>query len=189
MNRSNRFIATTAKIVTKIAEVFHWVGVALMLAATVCSLAAPSFINLFVGYEAKECCGAELAVYGFEINAPVTNGQADMTAVFLFGISAVLILSLMAMIYRNLNLIIKRSEGATPFQSDNVRMLREIGIFAISVPIVGFIMSIVSRIVLGVEVAAISNNYSGLVIGLVVLCITQFFAQGLELENDVDGLL
>ncbi len=31
-----------AKIITKILEVFHWVGAALMLAATVCSMAAPN---------------------------------------------------------------------------------------------------------------------------------------------------
>lgn len=189
MKQFHKFIARTAKIVTKIVEVFHWVGVVLMAAATVCSVVAPAWIGYFVGFDAKECCGAELAVYGFEINAPVNNGQVDMTAFLMFGISAVLILSLMAMIFRNLNLIIKKSEGTTPFQTDNVRMLREVGIFAISVPIVGFIMSVITRIVLGVDVAEISVSYSGFVIGIVVLCMTQFFAQGIELENDVDGLL
>lgn len=189
MKKLNAFIARLAKVVTKIVEVFHWVGVALMVAATVCSVAAPSAVNYFVGFDAKECCGAELSVYGFEINASVKNGQVDMTAFLMFGISAVLILSLMAMIFRNLHLIIKKSEGTTPFQADNVRMLREVGIFAISVPIIGYIMSIVSRIVIGVEVAEISVSYSGFVIGIVVLCMTQFFARGIELQNDVDGLL
>lgn len=189
MKKFNEFIANIAKIVTKIVEVFHWVGVALMAAATVCSVAAPSWVGYLVGFDAKECCGAELAVYGFEITAPVTNGQVDMTAFLMFGISAVIILSLMAMVYRNLNLIIKKSEGTTPFQPDNVRMLREIGIFAISVPLVGYVMSIITRLVLGVDAAEISNNFSGFVIGIVVLCMTQYFAQGIELQNDVDGLV
>lgn len=189
MKQFNEFIARTAKIVTKIVEVFHWVGVALMAAAAVCSIIAPSAVEYFVGFDAKECCGAELAVYGFEINAPVVNGQVDMTAFLMFGISAVIILSFMAMVFRNLHLIIKNSEGTTPFQPDNVRMLREVGIFAISVPVVGYIMSIITRIVLGVDTAEISNNLSGFVIGIVVLCMTQFFARGIELENDVDGLV
>ena len=30
-----------AKVVTKVLEVFHWVAVALMAAATVCSIVAP----------------------------------------------------------------------------------------------------------------------------------------------------
>lgn len=79
MKQWNEFIARMAKVVTKIVEVFHWVGVALMIAATVCSVVAPSAVNYFAGFDAKECCGAELDVYGFEINAPVTNGQVDMT--------------------------------------------------------------------------------------------------------------
>ena len=95
----------------------------------------------------------------------------------------------MAMIFRNLHLIIKKSEGTTPFQHDNVRMFREIGIFSIAVPVVGFVMSVIARIVIGVENAEIYNGFEGFVIGIVVLCITQFFAQGIELEKDVDGLL
>lgn len=182
-------IVKVAKIVTKIAEVFHWVGAALMLAATVCSLAAPEWIQYFVGINAKECCGAELNVYGFEIIAPVKNGSIDMKALFLFGIGAIIILSLMAMVFRNLNLIIKKSEGNTPFQADNIRMLKEIGIFSISIPVVGLIMSIVCRLVLGVDAVETSVNVYGFFMGIIVLCLTQFFIYGTELEKDVDGLL
>ena len=32
------------KVITKILEVFHWVGVALMLAAIICSIAAPNLV-------------------------------------------------------------------------------------------------------------------------------------------------
>ena len=177
------------KVVTKVVEIFHWVAVALMAVATVCSMAAPKWVKYFVVFDAKECCGANLSIYGFEINASVTDGKVDMTAFVLFGIGAILILILMAMIFRNLNLIIKKSEGSTPFQADNARMFREIGIFSIAVPIIGLIMSIITRLVLGVEAAEVSNNFSGLVIGIVVLCITEFFIHGIELEKEVDGLL
>ena len=70
------------KIIAKILEVFHWVGAVLMMAATVCSVAAPNWVNYFVGFDAKECCGANLEVYGFEVNAPVINGNVDMTSFF-----------------------------------------------------------------------------------------------------------
>lgn len=189
MKQFSKFIAKMAKVVTKIVEIFHWVAVALMAVAIVCSIVAPAWVKYFVGFDAKECCGANLSIYGFEINAAVTDGQVDMTAFLMFGIGAILILVLMAMIFRNLNLIIKKSEGTTPFQPDNVRMFREIGIFSIAVPVVGLIMSIITHLVLGAEAAEVSNNFSGLVIGIVVLCITQFFAHGIELERDVDGLL
>lgn len=178
-----------AIIATKILEVFHWVGTGLIAAATVCSAVAPQWVGYFVGFDAKECCGAELGVYGFEVVAPVTNGNVDMTAFMLFGIGAVIILALMAMVFRNLNLIFKKSENATPFQKDNIRMMKEIGIFSIAVPVIGFIMSIIVRLVIGVDAAEISINQGGIFMGIIVLCLTQYFIHGANLEKDVDGLL
>ena len=66
---------TLGKVITKILEVFHWVGVALMLAAIICSVAAPNLVGSFVDFDTKECCGANLEVYGFEVNAPVVDGK------------------------------------------------------------------------------------------------------------------
>ena len=177
------------KVLTKILEVFQWVGAALMLCATICSVAAPKWMGYFVGFDAKECCGANLEVYGFEVNAPVVNGSVDMTSFFIFGIGAVIILIVMAMVFRNLHLIFKNSENSTPFQKDNVRLVREIGIFSIAVPVIGFIMSIIIRLVTGVESAEISIDMTGILMGVIILCLTQFFAHGVALENDVDGLL
>lgn len=177
------------KVVTKIVEVFHWVGAAIMTAATVCSVVAPNWVKYFVGYEAKDCCGANLEVYGFEVNAPVVNGNTDMTSFMLFGIGAIIILAVMAMVFRNLHLIFKNSENASPFQKDNIRMMKEIGYFSIAIPIIGFIVSIVIRLVVGVETAELSLDTAGIFMGIIVLSLTQFFVHGANLEEDVDGLL
>ena len=176
-------------VIAKILEVFHWVGTALTAAATVCSAAAPKWVGYFVGFDAKECCGANLEVYGFEVNAPVVNGSINMASFTLFGIGAVVILALMAMVFRNLHLIFKKSRNATPFQKDNIRMMREIGIFAIAVPVIALIMSVIVRLVAGVEAVEISIDMGGIFMGIIVLCLTQFFVHGSELEQDVDGLL
>ena len=112
-----------------------------------------------------------------------------MTSFFIFGIGAVIILAVMAMIFRNLHLIFRKSENSTPFQKDNIRMMKEIGFFAISLPVIGFIMSIIIRLITGVETAEISIDMDGIFMGIIVLCITQFFVHGVELEKDVDGLL
>ena len=177
------------KVITKILEVFHWVGAVLMTAATVCSMVAPDWVKYFVGFDAKDCCGADLEVYGLEVNAPVADGNTDMLTFMLFGIGAVIILAVMAMVFRNLHLIFKKSENATPFQKDNIRMMREIGIFSIAVPVIGFIMSVIIRLVTGVETAELSIDMAGIFMGIIVLCLTQFFVHGADLEKDVDGLL
>ena len=67
-----KVINKLGKIIAKILEIFHWVAVVLMIAATICSLAAPNWVNYFVGFDAKECCGANLEVYGF-IHNPMMN--------------------------------------------------------------------------------------------------------------------
>ena len=177
------------KIATKVIEVFHWVGATLMLAAVICAHAAPGLVGCFVGFDAKECCGAALKVYGFEIVARVTDGEVEAATLSVFGIGAVMILALMAMVFRNLHLIFKKSENATPFQRDNVRLVREIGIFTIAIPILGFVMSVIARLVGGVQESEISVDMGGIVMGIVLLCLSRFFAYGVSLENDVDGLL
>lgn len=182
-------ISKITKVVAKILEVFNWVGTVLLLCATVCSLATPQWVNKFVGFDAKECCGANLNVYGFEVNAPYKNGTVDMKMFFIFGIGAVIIMALMAMIFRNIYLIVKKSENSTPFQKDNIRMLKEIGIFSIAMPIVGMIMSFIITLVFGVDKVEMSVNQLGIFMGIAVLCITQFFSHGMQLEEDVDGLL
>ena len=94
----------------------------------------------------------------------------------------------MAMVFRNVYLVAKKSEN-DPFNKDNIRMIREIGIFSLSVPVIGFIMSVISRIVIGVEKAEIVVRIDGLILGILILFITQIFVYGAELQNDVDGLL
>ena len=85
----------------------------------------------------------------------------------LYFAAAVVLPSLMAMIFRNLYLIIKRSESSTVFQADNIRMLREIGIFAISIPLAGLALSIVCRLILGTDTVETSVRLYGFSMGLV----------------------
>ena len=68
-------------------------------------------------------------------------------------------------------------------------MMKEIGIFAILIPVVGLIMSIILRVVLGTDLVEASVDLYGVFMGLIVLCLTQFFIYGKELENDVEGLI
>lgn len=180
-------IQKITKVLMKVLEIAHWVGVVLMVGAAVCAFAAPQWLGMFVGLSA-EGNSAELSCYGFELVAQVSGGTVDTKSVVLFAVCSVLLLGLMAMVFRNLYFLFQKSENATPFQKDNVRLLREIGIFSISIPVIGLIMSGIARLVLGFD-AEVSVAVDGFIMGLIVLCLTQFFAHGVELEQDVDGLV
>lgn len=177
-----------AIILTKIIEVFHWVGAGLMTAAAVLSAAAPEWLKYVMDVEALKA-EREISVYGFEVTAADAAGAINYTTLLLFSIGAVILFALMALVFRNLHHIIKRSAGSTPFQPDNIRRLRETGFFSMAVPVVGLLMSAVIRLAVGAEAAEISVSLEGFAMGLVVLCLTQFFAHGAALEKEVDGLL
>lgn len=183
------FITKAATIGSKILEVLHWVLALMLIVLIVLSAAAPSMVNDFLTNAGDGLDLANLTSGGFGVSVVGNDGSVNTTALIMFCVASFLGMVLTAMIFRNVYLILTKSKGGSPFTKDNVRMVKEIGIFSIAMPVIGFVMSIITRLVCGVEVTEISVNFSGLMIGLVVLCLTQFFAHGVSLEEDVEGLL
>ena len=176
------------KVIAKVLEIVHWVATGLMVAVAICSAAAPQWLGYFIDINALSG-ETEASVYGFEVALANSAGEVNMTTLLMFAIGSIIIFALVAMIFRNIYLIVKKSESGSPFQKDNVRMLKEIGIFSIAIPVIGLIMSTILRLAVGVDMVEASVNLDGFVMGIIVLCLTQFFAYGAELEKDVDGLL
>ncbi|MBQ0065228.1 MAG: hypothetical protein KBT48_05645 [Firmicutes bacterium] len=114
--------------------------------------------------------------------------------IYVFGAFAFIACFLYGMIFRNVNLIMrtavgktKFSVGNTPFQEDVVRMVREIGIFSISIPILQVILSVIATMNFGVT--EITPSLNGIFFGFVILCLSQYFAYGASLQEEVDGLI
>lgn len=184
-----------ALIVSKFLEILHWLAAALMLCLLALCLAAPNWLSDLLAQGAQRF-GRELTTYGFTLTVAGADGSVNLAAVALFTVGAISILSLMAMVFRNVYLIFRTAKGKTwfakgdtPFQKDIVRMVREIGIFYLAVPIVSLLMSVVAVLVLGADAAEPSVNFEGVVTGILLLCLSQVFAYGAQLERDVDGLL
>ncbi len=84
----------------------------------------------------------ELQFYGFSIGVLTPAGGVSFGAVRAFAVAGFFFCSLMGMVFRNIYLILRTAKGKTwfakgdtPFQNDIVRMVREIGIFHIGVPV------------------------------------------------------
>ncbi len=184
MKNINKIALATAKIM----EILHWLGAAVLLLVAIFSAAAGEWFGSLLSQGVAEQ-GNTISVYGFEVAILNAQNQINTTTLLLFSIAAVIIFSLMAMCFRNVYLIIKKSQNSTPFQKDNIRMIRELGIFFIAMPVVGLLASGIIRLITGVDAAETAVNLSGFAIGILFLCLTQFFAHGMELEEDVDGLV
>ncbi len=96
---------------------------------------------------------------------------------------------LMGLIFRNIYRIFRNSNTDSPFSPANVKMVRDIGIYAILIPVVNILVSIIAVIVVGKDGFQASVSLMEVAFGLVVLCLSQFFAYGAQLEKDVDGLV
>ncbi len=191
MKGLTKFVTVLAKVL----EVFSWVGSALSAASLVVIAIGK---NTLLRYLSDIEVSSDLSVGGFSVDVSVVDPARIVRVYVIIFIVAVLVCLLMAMIFRNIYLIFKTAEGKTkfskgrtPFQADIVRMVREIGIFSLAIPVVELIMSIIARLVIGHEVAevAVSVDMTSIFFGLVVLCLSQFFAYGAQLQEDMEGLV
>jgi len=109
-------------------------------------------------------------------------------AAFVF-IPFAILLVITALIFRNVYLVFRKKNVESPFSPENIKRIRNIGILAIAMPISKAIMGVLFVIVTHTTNFMLSISLSEFVIGLVALCLTQYFAYGTQLEKDVDGLL
>lgn len=192
-NNSGAVLPKVTLILAKIAEVIHWCLAGAMLIGAFITIIRPVPVTEWVRYTVLHG-ETTLSSYGFEASIVNADGTPQPTMVMFFALGSAIMLALMAMIFRNVYLILKTAKGKTwfakgntPFQQNIVRMFREIGIFFIAVSV----MSIISEIVVNLVGGELTNgfNYLSCFIGLVFLCISQFFNYGTRLEKDLDGLV
>lgn len=174
------------KIICKVTEVLAWILTALSLVLAIMSAVAPKQVS--------DIFQSGLSVEKYEVIYG-QNGQFLQSSAIIFFISNIIAFSLIAMVFRNIYLVFKLSEGksknskgATPFQADNVRMIREIGIFAVAIPVVKMIGTVITQLVAGDSVT-VMLSLDGIVFGVIILALSRIFQYGVELEKDTEGLI
>lgn len=105
--------------------------------------------------------------------------------VFLTGAVAMGITALM--LHRMHGIIVETMAGK-PFQPCTVKWMKQIGYCAVAMPLVIAAMNLWAMLI-SVDGNHAVLDLSGLLLGVLVLCLTHVFAYGLELQNDVDDLL
>jgi len=183
-----------AQVLSKILEIAHWVAASVMLVLFIVTFLSGEWLSAMIVRENSR--DVSLATYGFELVVLSPSGEPDLTAIRIFALGAIPVLGLMAMVFRNMYLILKTargetkfSKGATPFQPAIVRMIREIGIFYLAVFAVSLLFTWVAALVLGPEASESSVDLSHIMAGVLILCLSQAFREGVRLREDVDGLV
>lgn len=192
-DNSDALLPRLTLVLAKIAEVLHWCLAGAMLIGAFVTIIRPIPVTEWVRYTVLHG-ETTLTSYDFGVSIINADGTPQPTMILCFALGSALVLALMAMIFRNVYLILKTAQGKTwfakgdtPFQQNIVRMFREIGIFFIAVSA----MSLVSEIIVNIVGGELTTgfNYLSCFIGLVFLCVSQFFNYGTRLEKDLDGLV
>ena len=179
-------------IISKIIEVFHWVGCGFFVVFTFALAIGRESIIYKLSDISDLSSASDVELYGLSVD-PANSAQL-VGAFILFFFAAAVICAFMAMVFRYVHLIFKTaigetkySEGKTPFQPIIVKMIRRIGWLCIAVPIFELIISCIANIAFGgVET---SVQMSIVFFGLIILALSRFFASGVELQKDTEGLV
>lgn len=189
MKKLNKAIIIISKIMEVLFGICVLVGLGVFIAAF---FLKPDFYQNAI--DSNEVF--EFSSFGFSINLLEMDVRSVKLTLIFSALAMFFLMACLEMIFRNINLIFRTAEGLTkfskgktPFQPDIIRMVKEIGYFCIAIPVIQFIVITIAKIVIGVDAVETSVEFTTLIIGLVVLCLSQFFSYGLELENDVEGLV
>jgi len=133
---------------------------------------------------------------GLNVTISGENAALIPKALFIMLLAMAVAGILSALIFRNVNLILrtsmgktKFSTGATPFQPVIVRLIKEIGIFSIIISVVYFVSYGLVKALCGNIMSGMAIPFSPAAFGVIILCLSRVFAYGVELEQDVDGLV
>ena len=179
---NNKLIKVTTGF-ARFFEVMCWIGEAGMWVFLLAVLFGGDTVSnaLAQGFD-----DGSITITGFNINVIAADGSLIKGALIMAIVFGIVSMVMAAMICRNIRLIFMKE---TPFCEDNIRMVREIGIFSIAIPVVGLILSVIAGLVFGQDTTEVNVDTINIFFGLVVLSLSQFFKYGAQLENEVDGLV
>lgn len=187
MKQLPRFLQVLACIF----QIVAWIFTAIALIGLIATFAVPGNIEAFLASGA--IAGQDFVINGF--GTTVISGQTITLDIVRWIIACgAVTMSLTAMIFRNLWLILKTlkgsdtfGEGNTPFTPDITRMVREIGIFFIAIPLTELIFSCLMHLACGSVEPYV--DVSGIMTGLVIWYLARIFGYGQQLQSDVEGLV
>ena len=182
----NSKLRNVTAVLAKILEVAAFFGIAICVILMIGTLTYGDTVSESIK---KGHLNTDTVVNGYSVQIIDEAGNILVGPSVTALIAAAIGCLLMGLIFRNIYLIFKKSNTDSPFSKDNVRLIREIGIFAIAVPIVNVILTIVGRLIMGANSFQASVGLADITYGLVVLCLSQYFTYGAKLEKDVEGLL
>ena len=182
--------ARAGYVLAHIAEVLMWLCAAMMAISFLVGIIYPEAISVM----------SDTGAAGAKVSMPIVSGslgRLDITGpdgtlhqglYLLYTAAGAAELALTAVVFRRVWQIIKLSWASTPFQRPVVDRVKQIGWLFIASPLVTVAVSLVGFVAFWPEYSFVVD-VGGIITGVIVLALSQIFAYGVKLEDDVEGLL
>lgn len=181
-----KWVGKTAFVLSKICEVLLWVAAAVVVVSILLSFFAVGYLD--EAYEDGTLIVEQTPFFDEALFAPINaNGTLNGTALACFLLLCFPLIVLMALVFHEICGAIKLARNGSPFQPEVVRKVRHIGYLYAAGVAVGFVLELGGSVLMGASEGFI--NLGDIVTAFIILWLTQVFAYGAELQNDVDGLL
>ena len=170
-------------LLAKIMEVISWIGVGFGFIG----IGALLFFGKEISASYDEAIKPNLTASPGDFHLSRLTADNFVPTFVAMGIFMIIFMVLTAIMFRNVNHVFKTTNTDSPFAQSNVNRIKRIGYVAISLPIIKVLFNIVAGLIL--KDATIGVELSEVLFGLIILCLSQYFAYGASLEKDVNGLL
>lgn len=191
--KTNKLIGTAGLVISKIIEIGFWIAAVGMAVCFILALVNPGMFGK-PGFVVTDGPNTDFNLMGISLG---WIDYHDMAKAFLCASPfAAVTAALYAMIFRNINLVLKQlraSEGESfgsensPFRPDIVRMVREIGIFAISIPVISLVGQIIARIFFPEAYAEV--DLMSIAFGVAILYLSSIFSYGEKLQDEMNEVI
>ena len=168
-----------ALIICRVLAVFNWIAMAASLLG---------LIAVWTGITAEQLpllhnLGVTVGGMNLSLN-PAENHILPGTQAIVFIGGAALSLARALMFHGVSAVLLTARETGTPFLPSVVKHLQQVGVLSIAQPLIVLVVGLLTANHLRTEL-----DFTSAVIGLMVLCLSQYFAQGVLLQRDVDGMV
>ncbi len=109
-------------------------------------------------------------------------------AIIAYGVGCMFLMILMALIFNNVYRILKAAKtDRSPFQKKIAKSVHRIGLYLIGMSVICIVTSIIAGTITGTLHLCLGIQHT--ILGIFVLCLSEYFRHGIRLEQDAEGLI
>lgn len=189
MTRRSTSWTKAAIAVCALFQILNVLNIVLLLVAAVHVVIDPDTINVSSGEPMSVCIfGMNLTLDNMSVYATDSLATVPgMVIYLLFGCTQAAMLFLAFGKIRN---VVEYSQAQPPFRWENVEKLRQAGLLFLGTVGLELVFALVSMILaFGVLSFHVNLSFDNIIIGIIILCVSEIFAQSVRMQEDADGLV